>query len=306
MKNKTLSPSFIRKLLPKRLPFYHKGHCGHVLIVAGSRGMLGSAGLAALGALRSGAGLVTVATPESLEPHLCGKILECLTLPLPETREASLSFDALIPILEFCRRRRVSSLAIGPGLSEHAETVALTRALVVQNPVPAVLDADGLNAFRAPSDLHSKIEILAQSHTPWILTPHPGEMGALLAHQTRQIQKDRPRAVLELARRTRQICVLKGHETLIAYKKELWKNPTGNAGMATGGSGDVLSGMIAAWIGQGSPSDPPFEKALRAALLGVYLHGLAGDLAARELTPYSLTATDIAAAIPKAIQKILK
>ncbi|MFQ5840225.1 MAG: NAD(P)H-hydrate dehydratase, partial [Candidatus Methylomirabilales bacterium] len=271
--------SQVAACFPPRDPTGHKGTYGHVLIVGASPGKTGAVALAGLGALRVGAGLVTVAVPERLHDVMEVKLTEVMTAPLPETETGTVSLKALDPLVELTQGKKV--LAIGPGLSAHPETVRLVFELLRRVHVPVVVDADGINALRGRVDALDKLSI------PLILTPHPGELSRLLAIDKEEIQARRIGIAQEVAKTHDLTLVLKGARTLVADPAGgIFVNPTGNPGMATGGTGDVLTGLIAGLIAQGlSP--------LRAAIAGVYLHGLAGDLACRELGPEALIAGDL-------------
>ncbi|MBI5369059.1 MAG: NAD(P)H-hydrate dehydratase [Planctomycetes bacterium] len=272
--------------LPPRRPDGHKGDFGRVLVVAGSPAMTGAAYLAAEAAVRGGAGLVTLATARPVHPILAIKLTGPLVRALPATPAGGIAAEAAAEVLELARGADV--VALGPGLGMEPATVAFVHALLPAIPVPVVLDADGLNA------LAQNVDLLAQRPAPTILTPHPGEMGRLLRLDARAVQSGRARVARVVAVPPHVVVVLKGHRTVVAGGQQFYENRTGNAGMATGGSGDVLTGLIAALLGQGLA---PFA----AAQLGVYLHGAAGDLAAAEVGPISLAATDLLAWLPKAI-----
>jgi ADP-dependent NAD(P)H-hydrate dehydratase / NAD(P)H-hydrate epimerase len=268
-------------LLPEREPGSHKGDYGHVLIVAGSPGKAGAAILAARAAVRSGAGLVTAAVPETILPTVDLGSVESMTLGLP----ASLGEGAVDTVLDAAEGKTV--LALGPGLGQEPATVEAIRRIVLECPLPLVLDADGINAFAG------RAADLAARRAETILTPHPGELGRLLGISTAQIQEDRVAAARGAAEETGAIVVLKGHLTLVASGTAVFVNPTGNPGMATGGSGDVLTGLIAGLIAQGL-------DALDATVLAVYLHGLAGDLVATRLGEMALAAGDLIEILPAA------
>ena len=303
-KPKTLRTSEIRTWISSRKPFSHKGDYGHVLILAGSKGMSGAAVLSARGALRSGAGLVTVATPASQQPIVAGCLQECLTVPLPETREGSISLNAMETLQDLTRQKRFTSILIGPGLSTHPDTVAFIQAFLRHFPIPTVVDADALNAYQASSNLDLRIRNLSEGAAPLILTPHPGEISRLLGNTVREVMKDRIGCAAQVAGVAHAICVLKGHQTLITDGLQTYLNPTGNPGMATGGSGDVLAGAMAAWIPQIFHAGRPLGRLLKAAALSAYLHGAAGDLAAKEVGPVGLKASDIADFLPRAYQTL--
>ncbi|MDI6711082.1 MAG: NAD(P)H-hydrate dehydratase [Bacillota bacterium] len=287
-----LTADLVREWLPPRSPQAHKGDFGRVLLVAGSRGMAGAARLAAAGALRAGAGLVTLAVPAGLQPVVAAGLTEAMTLGLPETVEGSLSlaaYDALAPSTALA-----TVLALGPGLSTHPETVEVVRRLVQETSLPCVVDADGLNALALGAlELRSR-----KGRAPLILTPHPGEMARLVGRPAGEVQADRTGTATRGAAEWNAVVVLKGARTVIAGPDgTTYLNPTGNPGMASGGMGDVLTGIIAGLLAQGL--DP-----LRAAAAGVYLHGRAGDLAvaARGGEPRGLLAGDLLAALPYTLQ----
>ena len=282
-----VNSDYIAGRLPKRDPDSHKGTFGHVLMLAGSRGFSGAAFLAAQGALRAGAGLVTLAVPAGIGPVIEMKTTEAMTLELPETPSGGLGSDALRLVQDFSAR--CASVLIGPGLGRHPETSELVCEWVETLDCPLVLDADGLIA------VSKKMKVLERNDHPTILTPHPGEMARLTGLTVSQIQTDRLGIVRKMAAEWRCIVVLKGARTIIGLPGgELFVNVSGNPAMATGGTGDVLAGMIAALIGQGLPAE-------QATVLAVYLHGRAGDLAAAS-SPVGMTALDLAEQIPQAIR----
>jgi len=275
------------RLLPRKTDS-HKGDFGHVLILAGSARFSGAAVLCAQACLRAGAGLVTLGIPQSLNNVFIKiKPTEAMTLPLPETEEITLSSKAFGKVREFAKK--IDVLVIGPGLSQNKSTQSLIRKLVSCADKPLVIDADGLNA------LAGYLSVLPNK-VPVILTPHPGEMARLLDVRISQVQKDRKKVAKDFVNRYNIILVLKGHQTLVVEKnRELFINKTGNPGMAKAGSGDVLTGIIAAFLAQGL-------NGFDAAKYAVYLHGLAGDLAAKEKSQLAMIASDIIDKIPKAIK----
>src|SRR5262245_44160869 len=275
--------------LPERIASAHKGTFGHAGIIAGSVGKTGAAALAAQAALRMGTGLVTVATPSSVNDVLEAKLLEIMTLPLPETQARTLSRSALEQILPFMQTR--SAVAIGPGLSTHPETVDLVQSLMKHLDRPSVIDADALNA------LAGRVALLTECKTPPVLTPHPGEMARLETGETAQsVNADRIGTARRFAREHGVFLVLKGARTAIARPDGLVAIcPTGNPGMATAGTGDVLTGMVVGLLAQGIPS-------WEAACAATYLHGAAGDLAAQKLGQTGMIARDVIAYIPDALQ----
>lgn len=284
-------PSDIKKLLPQRKTDTHKGDYGHVFVIAGSVGMTGAAALCAQAALLSGSGLITLGIPKSLNPILEIKLTEVMTKPLAETDEQTLSEDAQVEILKFAKD--VDCFAIGPGLSRNSSTQNLVKGLITLLSEPIVLDADGINA------LESETLILKSAKAPIIITPHPGEMARLISSSPNEIVRNKEKVAKDFANKYNVVCVLKGHRTVVAEPKgKIYINSTGNPGMASGGVGDVLTGMITSFIGQGLR---PFH----AAKLGVYLHGLAGDLAAKEKGQLSLIASDLLNRLPEAIKMLV-
>lgn len=276
-------------LLPPRAPSTHKGDVGHVFVVGGSVGLSGAATLCSLGALRTGAGLVTLGIPRSLNDVMEVKLTEAMTLPLPETTARSLSPVAIPAVLRLLQRTDV--LALGPGLSQQAQTRQFVRRLLPKLTKPLVLDADGLNA------LQGECRPLGKVKPPAVLTPHPGEMARLIGRPVAEIQQQRAEIAKQFAQRYGVTLVLKGHRSVVAsVDGQTYVNDTGNPGMASGGAGDVLTGMIAALLAQHLA---PFD----AARLGVYLHGLAGDLAAAEVGQVGLIASDLIDTIPFAIRQ---
>ncbi|MFH0771082.1 MAG: NAD(P)H-hydrate dehydratase [Candidatus Omnitrophota bacterium] len=284
-------PSEIRELLPKRKIDTHKGDYGHVLIIGGSVGMTGAVALSSQAALLSGSGLVTLGAPRSLNSIIEAKLTEVMTLPLPETAEQTLSETALPEILDFSRK--VDCVAIGPGLSRNSSAQELVKKLIANLDKPIVLDADGINALKGDAS------ILRSVKSKIVITPHSGEMSQLAALPSDEISRIKEKVAKKFTNEYNVVCVLKGYRTVVAAPKEkTYVNLTGNPGMASGGTGDVLTGMIASFIGQGIK---PFD----AARLGVFLHGLAGDLAAEEIGEASLIASNILDKLPKAIQMIV-
>jgi len=258
------------------------------LVLAGSVGLTGAAALCSLGALRSGCGLVTLGIPKSLNAIMETKLTEVMTRPLPETRNISLSLEALPKIKKMLKG--VNAVALGPGLSTDKGTKRLVNKLVKLIDKPLVIDADGLNC------ICSNIKVLKSIKSPIIITPHPGEMSRLSGLEINTIQRNRQRVAKDLARQCNLIVVLKGNNTVVSDgKANNFVNKSGNPGMATGGTGDILTGMIASFLAQGVP-------AFNAAKLAVYIHGKAGDLAAREKGEIGLIAGDILDKIPEAFK----
>jgi NAD(P)H-hydrate epimerase len=276
--------------LPKlsaRVPDGHKGLYGTVLIVAGGRGMAGAAGLAGAAALRSGAGLVRVASAAEVQPTVATFEPSYLTYPLENDADGFLRFE---PVREPLKRLMASAdvLAVGPGLGQSADLRALVRWLLETVELPVVLDADGLNALAGQSDL------LERRKHPLVLTPHPGEFARITGETIAAVQADRAEQAVALAQKNPHlVVVLKGAGTVVTDGERVYVNTTGNPGMARGGSGDVLTGVISALIGQRLT---PFD----AAQLGVYLHGLAGDIARDQSGEIGMIAGDLVDTLPDA------
>ncbi len=278
--------------LPRRPADSHKGRTGHLVVVAGSPGKSGAAALAAISALRVGAGLVTLAAAEGLNPVLETLTLEAMTAPLPEAAPGVLGPGALEPLLALAREK--SCLAVGPGLGLAAATGELVRGLVRRSPCPLVIDADGLN------HLAGRLDGLKGLPVEVVITPHPGEMGRLLGATAAEVQSDSIGCARGLAVSLGVHVVLKGARTVIAHPDgAVFVNPTGNAGMAAGGMGDVLTGTIAGLITQGV--DPG-----RAARTAVYLHGAAADTLATAMGPVGFLAGDLMRALPTEIGRLQK
>jgi len=287
-----ITAELVKEWLPPRPSAAHKGNFGRVVVVAGSRGMTGAAYLVGEAALRAGAGLITVAVPESLHDIMESKLTEVMTVPLPDTGKGSLSRGARQRILDLLEGADV--LALGPGLSTMPEVVTMVRELMPLVRIPCVLDADGLNALAGEADILRKIQ------APVVITPHPGEMARLMGVSTREIQEDRLSVAGKAATTWNVVALLKGARTVVAAPNgAIYINPTGNPGMATGGSGDVLTGVVAALIAQGM-------EPVHAASAGAYIHGMAGDLGAREKGMIGLTAGDIISKLPAATREIIE
>jgi NAD(P)H-hydrate epimerase len=265
----------------------NKGTFGRVLVLAGSRGMSGAAVLCASAALRGGAGLVYLAVPTDLLPIVAAANPCYLTAPVPQDEHGRLAESAEAELLDLAQGKDV--LALGPGLGRSPALTALILRLLPRLPVPVVLDADGLNA------LEQQTGCLRQRPAPSILTPHPGEFARLLGTDPATVQQQRQDLAVRFAAEQGIVLVLKGHGTVVTDGRRIYHNTTGNPGMATGGTGDVLTGLIAALLGQGLE---PFA----AAQLGVHLHGLAGDLARDELGEVSLIASDLLDYLPRAFR----
>jgi NAD(P)H-hydrate epimerase len=280
----------VRNRLPARPPDGHKGTFGKVLIIAGSTGMTGASVLSSLASLRAGAGMALLGIPESLNPVLEAFPAEVITRPLPQTPSGSLCLQAESGIRELFKWADVA--AIGPGMSRHPETADLIRRVVPGCPLPLVLDADGLNAFEGRTDL------LRKRKKPTVLTPHAGELSRLSGLSVSDITSDPIAVSKRCAQEWGTVLVLKGAPTVIAESSgRAFVNSTGNSGMATAGSGDVLTGLIAGLLAQRVP-------AFDAAASGVFLHGLAGDIVAAESNPRSLIAGDLLARIGPAFSRV--
>jgi NAD(P)H-hydrate epimerase len=277
---------------PLRRRDAHKGDFGHLLIAAGSVGKAGAAVLAAGGALRAGAGLVTIATPEPCLAVVGAARPEAMTEPLPATTRGGLAESGLARLIELAGER--DAVVLGPGLGQDPSTRALVRAFVRECPVPIVIDADGLNALAAAAGEASGLAALKRD-TPAVLTPHPGEMARLLGAKVPAVQRDRPGRAVAVARETGAVVVLKGERTLVAEPSgRAAVTAAGNPGMATGGTGDVLAGVVGSLLAR--------NGSLLAATAAVVAHGRAGDLAARARGEEGMTAGDVVEALPEAIE----
>ncbi len=280
----------VARHLPPRRRATHKGTYGHLLIVAGSRGKTGAAALAARAAMRSGAGLVTVATAASQQPIVAALVLEAMTEPLAETAAGSVALTAAQAIVELAAARE--AVAIGPGLGRDPDTLALARELARGLPKPLVIDADALTA------LAGHLHRLRSAPAARCLTPHAGEMARLLDTGVAEVERNRIGLARELARAHGVHVVLKGAASVIAAPSgETYINPTGNPGMASGGTGDVLAGMLGAFLARGLEAGAALQTA-------VYLHGRAGDLAATRIGQEALIASDVIAALPDAFREL--
>jgi len=280
-----------RQLLLRKLNS-HKGDFGHIFILAGSYRFSGAGLLCAESALRSGAGLVTLAVPEKIINAIIKvKPKEIMLLPLNQTEEGFFSFKSYKKIKDFLKK--IDILVIGPGLGQHNSTQKLIRKIIMGIDKPLVLDADGINALVGHLKILSAIRYTLSAR---ILTPHPGEMARLLGKSVEEIQRNRKNIAKSFSKSYNCILVLKGYKTVVAEPAgKIYINNTGNPGMATAGSGDVLTGIIASFLGQGL-------DAFSAVKYAVYLHGLAGDLAAKEKTQLGMIASDIIEKIPEAIK----
>lgn len=278
-------------LIGPRSSVANKGSFGHVLVLGGSTGKAGAAAMAGMAALRAGAGLSTVATAKSVLATVAGFHPELMTEPLDETGAGSISIRVLQHGMDSLTERK-TVLAVGPGISRHPETAELVRGVVKKYRLPIVLDADGLNAFEGRS------EELKNRAGALVITPHPGEMARLTGTTIPAVQHDRLNVARTFAREHDVIVVLKGHRTLIALPDgAVWVNTTGNPGMATGGTGDILTGMVAGLVAQHPDRIP------HAVTAAVHLHGLAGDVARESVGEHSMVATDLLTALPEAFRR---
>lgn len=294
--SKTLSKTFfisgsdVRSCLPRRSITAHKYSVGKVLVIAGSKGLTGAASLCALSALRAGAGAVLLAVPEAVYPTMARKLTEVMVMPLPATEEGTLSekcFDVLVPKLSWA-----DVIAIGPGLSQNPETQAVVLRVLREYSGRILVDADGLNAIA-----FAGTSVVKKSNAELILTPHAGEFGRLVRKQSAEVDENRIEMPRLLAHNLRATVVLKGAPTVTAtHDGAVYINSTGNPGMATIGSGDVLSGILASLWAQGCRTE-------MAAFGAVYLHGLAGDLAKDALGERSIIAGDLITYLPKALAR---
>ncbi len=286
-----ITAQLIQSYLTPRPADAHKGRTGHLLVIAGSTGKTGAASMTSMAALRAGAGLVTLGVAESLNTVLEGRMLEAMTAPLPESRSGVLGKSAFDAIQQELPGKRC--LAIGPGLGQAAETKKLIRKIIRESEIPVVVDADGLN------NLAGDVKNFKNAKAPIILTPHPGEMARLLDTAVSKVQQDRIKCTRDFAVKFKLHVVLKGARTVIAHPDgRIFINPTGNAGMASGGMGDVLTGVIAGLIVQGLTPEA-------ASQAGVYLHGAAADSLVKDMGPYGYLAGDVMKAIPGEIKKIV-
>jgi NAD(P)H-hydrate epimerase len=276
-------------VLPPRAPDSNKGNFGRVLVVAGSRGMSGAAVLAGSSALRGGAGLVRVAVPQEVLPIVAGGNPCYLTAALAQDENGILAPEAEAEVLALAKANDV--VAFGPGLGRSQAVTRIALALIENLQEPLVIDADGLNA------LADHTERLKKRDAPLIMTPHPGEFSRLIRQDIPTIQARRQELAAQFAAEHGVVMVLKGQGTVVTDGRRAYINTSGNPGMATGGTGDVLTGLIAAFLGQGL-------EEFAAAQLGVYLHGVAGDLARDDLGEVSLIASDLVEYLPKVINRI--
>lgn len=287
-----ITEEHVRSLIKPRDPEGHKGTYGKVTLLGGSPGLTGAVNMASQAAVRIGAGLVTLGIPMSLNDILEAKLTEVTTKPLPETDNKTLGKNAFNQCLDLAATSDV--VALGPGMSTEVLTTKLVQELVQHIKKPLILDADGLNALALNKEVFKKCE------APLVLTPHPGEMARLMGIELDEIKNNRINIAMQAARKFNAVIVLKGARTIVATPEgRLYVNTTGNPGMATGGSGDVLTGIIAGLVAQGLTCE-------EAAVAGVYIHGLAGDIAANEKGEMGLIAGDMIHALPEATKTLLR
>ena len=290
-RQRLLTRRHVRQCLPNRPGDTHKGRTGHLLVIAGSPGKTGAAAMTATSALRAGAGLVTSAVARSLNPIMETLLLEAMTAPLAEVDGGILGESCFEQVMDLLKGMR--ALAIGPGLGQHPSTGKLVQRLVVESDVPMVIDADGLNLLSADTAM------LRRAAAPVILTPHPGEMARLTDTTPAEVQRDRIRAARQFAESFGAHLVLKGARTVVAHPDgHVFINPTGNAGMAAGGMGDVLTGLIAGFLVQGLSA----EAATHA---GTYLHGAAADTLEERRGPIGYLASEVTDAVPSEMGRII-
>ncbi len=281
----------VRDRFPQRNPVSNKGDYGHVLSICGSKCMAGAAVLAATGAVRGGAGLVTAAFPECAYPAISSKLTSQLLLPVEDNEDGTFSTQAVDKIND--AMKKASSIVIGCGLGVNKDTVSLLVEVIKNAEVPLVIDADGINI------ISRNINVLKAAKVPIILTPHPGEMSRLTGMSVKQIQSDRIQTAVDFANEYGVTVVLKGANTVVAThgEKTAFVNTTGNAGMSKGGSGDLLAGLVGAFLAQK-------VSTVDAAMMAVYIHGLAGDIAAEKYSMTAMSPTDTADCLPFALSKI--
>ena len=304
MSAKPLGKAELREGLVAREPADHKGTFGHVIVAAGSRGMAGAAILAARGALRSGAGLVTVAVPAGIAGTVAGAVPSAMTLALPDNSSGAFRAEGVDRLKEYAKERRVTAMAIGPGMTTHADAARFVLLALSGVPAAAVVDADALNTL-AQQDSGGIEQMLRARKQPCVFTPHPAEAGRLLGMKSGEVSAQREKCAQTLARSLGGVVLLKGHRTLISSGARTVVNPTGGPGLGKGGTGDVLTGLIAGlWAQMVSSGRVSGDLAFRAAALGAWLHGAAGDAAEKDLTPWAVTSSDLVDYLPRAFKAL--
>lgn len=294
----------LRESLVQRLPDDHKGVLGHVLVVAGSRGMAGAAILATRAALRSGAGLVSVAVPAGVAATVAGAAPSAMTLAMPENSSGAFRPSGVDRLKEYAKERRVTTLAIGPGMTTHADAASFVLLTLSGVPAAAVVDADALNNL-AQQEIDGVVQMIKERKQPCVFTPHPAEAARLLGMKKSEVEAQRLKCVEKLAKGFGVTTLLKGHKTLISGGGHTAANATGGPGLAKAGSGDVLTGLIAGlWAQMIASERVTGDLAFRAATLGAWLHGAAGDAAQKELTPWAMTSSDLEDFFPHAFKAL--
>ena len=301
---KALTKAELREGLVERAPEDHKGVYGHALIVAGSRGMAGAAILAARAALRSGAGLVTVAAPQGVASVIAGAVPSAMTLALPENISGTFRPDGVEKLKAYVKDRRVTAFAVGPGITTHADAARFVLHALSGLPLPAVVDADALNVL-ATQEPEGISQMLKTRKHPCVFTPHPGEMARLLKAKVSDVEANRAKSAERLAREWGGVVLLKGHRTLISSGMRTVVNATGGPALAKGGSGDVLTGLLLGlWTQALASGRVDGDQAFKCAALAAWLHGTAGDLSERELTPWAAVSSDLVDFLPKAFKSL--
>jgi NAD(P)H-hydrate epimerase len=297
---KPLSKAELREGLVERKDDDNKGVYGHVLIVAGSRGMSGAAVLAARAALRSGAGLVSVAVPAAIADVVAAAAPSAMTLALPDNSSGTFRPEGVDKLKNFVRERRITCAALGPGVTTHPDAVRFVLHVLSGVPIPFVVDADAINGL-ALQEAAVVSQWLHARRLPCVFTPHPGEIARALKCAKPVSDADRLRAVERLAREWSGVALLKGRRTLISSGVRTISNPTGGPGLAKGGSGDVLTGLLAGlWAQALASGRVAGDQAFRCAALGAWLHGTAGDLAEKEHTAWGVVSSDLPDLLPRA------
>ncbi|MFI5346253.1 MAG: NAD(P)H-hydrate dehydratase [Elusimicrobiota bacterium] len=301
---KALTKAELREGLVERNADDHKGVYGHALIVAGSRGMSGAAILAARAALRSGAGLVTVAVPSGVAPIVAAAVPSAMTLPLPENVGGAFRPDGVERLKIYAKDRRVTAVAVGPGLTAHADAARFVLHALSGLALPAVVDADALNILAAQEPEGVSQMLKGRKH-PCIFTPHPTEMARILKSEKSDVEAQRVKSVERLAREWGGVALLKGHRTLISSGMRTAINATGGPALAKGGSGDVLTGLLVGlWTQALASGRVDGDLAFKCAALAAWLHGTAGDFVEREMTSWAATSEDLVDFLPKAFKAL--
>lgn len=304
MSVKPLGKAELREGLVARESDDHKGIFGHVLVVAGSRGMVGAAILTARGALRSGAGLVTVAVPAGIASTVAGAVPSAMTLALPENTAGAFRAEGVDRLKEYVKERRVMTMAIGPGITTHADAARFVLLALSGVQAAAVVDADALNNL-AQQENEGVVQMLKARKQPCVFTPHPAEAARLLGMKKSEVESQRQKCVEKLARSLSGVALLKGRKTLISSGARTVFNATGGPGLGKGGSGDVLTGLIAGlWAQMLASGRVSGDLPFKAAVLGAWLHGAAGDAAEKELTAWAVTSTDLPDYLPHAFKAL--